>query len=386
MRGARIGMIFQEPMTSLNPVTTVGAQVMRGDRAARRHLPARRRATACSSCSRWSASPIPKSRYAAYPHQLSGGLKQRVMIAMAMAMRPKLLIADEPTTALDATIRAQILELLRDLSAKTGTAVLLITHDFGVVNEVADRVAVMYAGQHRRGGHADGAAGRAAPSLHARPAALDPQARGAGQAARGDQGRRAAARAIGRRAAASTRAAPRVRALPDRGAGAHGRVGDAVGALPSGAKRSGRRGHDRAQRRRAARDPRPAHLVPDPHRRAEARRAATCARSTASTSRSSPARRWRWSASSGCGKTTVGRAILQLLEPTGGNIWFRGRQPDRARRPKPSTPTAARSRSSCRTRARRWTRASPCATASPRAWMRSPSAPATRSAPSASPS
>jgi ABC-type glutathione transport system ATPase component len=91
--------------------------------------------------------PDPKSRFSAYPHQLSGGLKQRVMIAMAMAMRPRLLIADEPTTALDATIRAQILELLRDLSAKTGTAVLLITHDFGVVNEVADRVAVMYAGR-----------------------------------------------------------------------------------------------------------------------------------------------------------------------------------------------------------------------------------------------
>ena len=91
--------------------------------------------------------PDPEARFRVYPHQLSGGLKQRVMIAMAMAMRPRLLIADEPTTALDATIRAQILELMRDLSATFGTAVLLITHDFGVVNEVADRVAVMYAGQ-----------------------------------------------------------------------------------------------------------------------------------------------------------------------------------------------------------------------------------------------
>jgi oligopeptide/dipeptide ABC transporter ATP-binding protein len=139
-------MIFQEPMTSLNPVTTVGDQVME---AIELH----------SDISRDEARgrvmelfglvgiPDPRSRFTAYPHQLSGGLKQRVMIAMAMAMRPRLLIADEPTTALDATIRAQILELLRDLSAKTGTAVLLITHDFGVVNEVADRVAVMYAGQ-----------------------------------------------------------------------------------------------------------------------------------------------------------------------------------------------------------------------------------------------
>ena len=91
--------------------------------------------------------PAPDRRFDAYPHQLSGGLKQRVMIAMAMAMQPRLLIADEPTTALDATIRAQILDLIRNLAATTGTAVLLITHDFGVVNEVADRVAVMYAGQ-----------------------------------------------------------------------------------------------------------------------------------------------------------------------------------------------------------------------------------------------
>jgi oligopeptide/dipeptide ABC transporter ATP-binding protein len=91
--------------------------------------------------------PAAASRLKDFPHQLSGGMNQRVMIAMALAGQPQILIADEPTTALDATIRAQILELLRDLSAKTGTAVLLITHDFGVVNEVADRVAVMYAGQ-----------------------------------------------------------------------------------------------------------------------------------------------------------------------------------------------------------------------------------------------
>jgi peptide/nickel transport system ATP-binding protein len=146
VRGARIGMIFQEPMTSLNPVTTVGDQVMEAIElhADTSHEKARGRVIELFTL---VGIPDPNSRFAAYPHQLSGGLKQRVMIAMAMAMRPRLLIADEPTTALDATIRAQILELLRDLSAKTGTAVLLITHDFGVVNEVADRVAVMYAGQ-----------------------------------------------------------------------------------------------------------------------------------------------------------------------------------------------------------------------------------------------
>ena len=145
IRGGAIGMIFQEPMTSLNPVTAVGRQVLE---AVLLHQPLPRSAAheRVIELLQMVGIPDPRQRFYAYPHQLSGGLKQRVMIAMAMAMRPRLLIADEPTTALDATIRAQILELLRQLSATTGTAVLLITHDFGVVNEIADRVAVMYAG------------------------------------------------------------------------------------------------------------------------------------------------------------------------------------------------------------------------------------------------
>jgi peptide/nickel transport system ATP-binding protein len=145
IRGGAIGMIFQEPMTSLNPVTTVGDQVLEAVRLHERisRLAARERVVELLNM---VGIPDARTRFGAYPHQLSGGLKQRVMIAMAMAMRPRLLIADEPTTALDATIRAQILALLRQLSSSTGTAVLLITHDFGVVNEIADRVAVMYAG------------------------------------------------------------------------------------------------------------------------------------------------------------------------------------------------------------------------------------------------
>ena len=146
LRGGKIGMIFQEPMTSLNPVTTVGSQV---EEAILLHarLPAREARKRVVEMFARVGIPDPEQRFDAYPHQLSGGLKQRVMIAMAMAMQPRLLICDEPTTALDATIRAQILELIRDLAATTGTAVLIITHDFGVVNAVADRVCVMYAGQ-----------------------------------------------------------------------------------------------------------------------------------------------------------------------------------------------------------------------------------------------
>jgi peptide/nickel transport system ATP-binding protein len=146
IRGRKISMIFQEPMTSLNPVLTIGDQVGETLRIHQRYS---RRDARIASIDLLKAVQIadPEKRVDEYPHQLSGGMRQRVMIAMAIACRPALLIADEPTTALDVTIQAQILELLLSLREKFGLSILLITHAFGVVAEVADRVIVMYAGK-----------------------------------------------------------------------------------------------------------------------------------------------------------------------------------------------------------------------------------------------
>ncbi len=146
MRGDDIAMIFQDPMTSLNPVFTVGEQIAEALRLHRK-LSRKDARRATIEAMREVAIPDPSRRVDDYPHQLSGGMRQRVMIAMALACNPKLLIADEPTTALDVTIQAQILELLDELRKQRELAVLLITHDLGVVAEVADRVAVMYTGR-----------------------------------------------------------------------------------------------------------------------------------------------------------------------------------------------------------------------------------------------
>jgi oligopeptide/dipeptide ABC transporter ATP-binding protein len=146
IRGGRIAMIFQEPMTCLNPVVRVGRQVVEAIRLHETVTKADARARARDLFAEVGI-PDPEQRLDAFPHQLSGGLKQRVMIAMALSTRPELLIADEPTTALDVTVQAQILALLRDLQRNRNAAILLITHDLGIVNELADRVAVMYAGR-----------------------------------------------------------------------------------------------------------------------------------------------------------------------------------------------------------------------------------------------
>ncbi|MCC7457146.1 MAG: ABC transporter ATP-binding protein [Nitrospira sp.] len=146
VRGDRISMIFQEPMTSLNPVFTVGDQI---GESLRLHagLDAKAARERSIEMLRSVGIPAPERRVDEYPHQLSGGMRQRVMIAMALACRPDILIADEPTTALDVTVQAQIFDLLRELQRDNGTAILMITHDMGAVAEMADRVMVMYAGR-----------------------------------------------------------------------------------------------------------------------------------------------------------------------------------------------------------------------------------------------
>jgi peptide/nickel transport system ATP-binding protein len=146
IRGNAISMIFQEPMTSLNPVLTIGRQV--AEALVLHRGMSREQALARSiELLKEVRIPAPERRAMQYPHQLSGGMRQRVMIAMALACKPRLLIADEPTTALDVTIQAQILDLMRELKQKTGAAIVLITHDLGVVAEMAERVVVMYAGR-----------------------------------------------------------------------------------------------------------------------------------------------------------------------------------------------------------------------------------------------
>src|SRR5690349_5901099 len=146
IRGDRMAMIFQEPMTSLNPAFTIGDQIAEGIVRHRKVSKAEAWERALDMLKKVRI-PAPEKRLRAYPHEMSGGMRQRVMIAMALANDPQLLIADEPTTALDVTIQAQILMLIRRLQEETGTAMILITHDLGVVAEVADEVAVMYAGR-----------------------------------------------------------------------------------------------------------------------------------------------------------------------------------------------------------------------------------------------
>ena len=205
IRGNEISMIFQEPMTSLNPVFTVGDQIAE---AVRLHQKRRHEGGLDErAVEMMQLVGIPSAGASAccdYPHQLSGGMRQRVMIAMALSCNPKLLIADEPTTALDVTVQAQILELMKELREQLGMAILLITHDLGVVAEMVDEVAVMYAGRIVERGPGQGHLRQPAAPVHGGAARLDPAARDAvHDAAEGDPRHGARARSTGRPAAAS---------------------------------------------------------------------------------------------------------------------------------------------------------------------------------------
>ena len=170
LRGDRMAMIFQEPMTSLNPAYTVGSQMAE---VFTRHRGGSRRAALDRAATLLGRVGItaPGMRLGQFPHQLSGGLRQRVMIAMALMCDPELLIADEPTTALDVTVQAQILRLLAELQRDLGLAILLITHDLGIVARIADRVSVMYAGEVVESAPTEALFADPSPSLYARPAA-----------------------------------------------------------------------------------------------------------------------------------------------------------------------------------------------------------------------
>ena len=155
VRGKRVAMIFQDPLSSLHPLYTIGWQIVEAIQAHERVSEKAARARALEAL-REVGIPNAADRLSSYPHELSGGMRQRVMIAMALVLGPEILIADEPTTALDVTVQAQILDLVRELQAEHGTAVVLITHDLGVIAETADQVAVMYAGRVAELGPLDG--------------------------------------------------------------------------------------------------------------------------------------------------------------------------------------------------------------------------------------
>ena len=200
-------MIFQEPMTALDPVYTIGQQI---GETVRRHTGIGRAAARARALELLELVriPSPERRLDAYPHELSGGLRQRAMIAMALSCKPRLLLADEPTTALDATVQVQVLILLRRLQRELGMGMIFVTHDLGVAAEIADRIAVMYAGRIVESGPVAEVLRRAGAPLHRRAARLDRARPGARPRHRGHSRQPARYAASARRAAPSRRAAP----------------------------------------------------------------------------------------------------------------------------------------------------------------------------------
>ena len=321
LRGNRLAMIFQEPMTSLNPSFTVGDQIgealMRHRGLSAKAARARRHRHAGARAHPLAAG----SRVDEYPHKLSGGMRQRVMIAMALACAPALLIADEPTTALDVTIQAQILDLLAKLRDETGTAIILITHDLGVVAETCDDVAVMYAGEIVE----QAPAARTVLGARSTPTRWACWARSPCISARRERlatisgsvpslaGTFAGCRFAGRCPFADEHCRSRGAAARRRRRRPRSRA--------AGRRRWRRWWHERAAARARERDQalRGAPLAP---RHAHGRGAAP---STAYRSPSAAGETLALVGESGCGKSTVGRLALRLIEPTAGTVRFDGR-------------------------------------------------------------
>ena len=316
VRGAEIGLIFQEPMTALNPVYTIGNQIEETLRIHGRATRANARQKAIELLATVSV-PEPERRVREYPHQLSGGLRQRALIALALACGPALLIADEPTTALDVTIQAQILDLLRDLQKRLGLALLLITHDLGVVAEMADRVAVMYAGRIVEEAPVEPLFADAEASVHARPDGIDAR-RGAWGAAQGDPGHRAALGQLPPGCAFAPR-------CPDRfepcAAARRGRP--SIVPRPIGEVLPARAGDGGARPDAASRGPASRQGV-------RPQREDSCASGTVVravndvTFAIDEGETFGLVGESGSGKTTTGRCILRLVEPTSGEVRFKG--------------------------------------------------------------
>ena len=306
IRGRDISMIFQEPMTSLNPILTIGLQITEPLTIHLGMNDAQARARAVELL-RLVGIPDAERRLDQYPHQFSGGMRQRVMIAIGLACNPKLIIADEPTTALDVTIQAQILELMKDLSRKLNIALIIITHNLGVVARYADRVIVMYAGAHGRAGRGRRGVPPAAPSLHDGAAALGAAARPAARRQARDHRRPAAqprqcAAGLPLRAALPVpdrdlrrRSRRSIRPTPAALSRCHRHAEIAAGKIAWAAQRRRRADRRRASRRAAAGGAQSDQAFPGARRLARPRRH-WCARSRTSASTSIPARRSAWSA------------------------------------------------------------------------------------------